>query len=155
GPGTTLQKGYYWVRAVRGDNFHKYLQTKPLLRTGPLILDDYKTAGQFAVKDGQLVQLISAPDEPPKFLYATVSPEKQRSGRTLGLSFAATPSTYGRFVWQGDSLTWAHPSVVRKNPAAWFVCEDKQLALNLGDYMYQPSPGCVDETIHFYNDAKA
>ncbi|KAL1652739.1 hypothetical protein SLS61_004721 [Didymella pomorum] len=73
GPGTTLQSGYYWIRAVAAPNFHKYMQTKPLYATGAALLGDYTTAGQFQVVDGQLVQLVSAPGTAVKLLYAVVS----------------------------------------------------------------------------------
>jgi len=47
GPGTTLQSGYYWIRAVESLNFHKYLQSNPLYSTGLAVMGDYTTAGQF------------------------------------------------------------------------------------------------------------
>jgi hypothetical protein len=39
--------------------------------------------------------------------------------------------------------------VQSQNPAAWYVCEGKQLFLNLGDYLYQTPSGCSDETVRF------
>ncbi|EHK97298.1 hypothetical protein M7I_6928 [Glarea lozoyensis 74030] len=56
GPGTTLQSGYLWIRAVAAPNFHKYLQTKPMYSPGTAIMDSYTTAGQFQIVSGQLVQ---------------------------------------------------------------------------------------------------
>jgi hypothetical protein len=56
GPGTTLQSGYYWIRAVASPNFHKYLQTKPMYVPGTAIMDSYTTAGQFQIVSGQLIQ---------------------------------------------------------------------------------------------------
>jgi hypothetical protein len=56
-PGTTLQSGYYWIRAVESPNFHQYLQTSPEYVPGTAILDDYTSAGQFQVVNGQLVEL--------------------------------------------------------------------------------------------------
>lgn len=56
GPGSTLQNGYLWIRAVAAPNFHKYLQTKPQYVPGTAIMDSYTTAGQFQIVDGQLEQ---------------------------------------------------------------------------------------------------
>jgi hypothetical protein len=58
GPGTTLQSGCYWIRAVEAPNFHKYLQTKPEYSPGTALMDSYTTAAQFQIVSGQLVQLI-------------------------------------------------------------------------------------------------
>jgi hypothetical protein len=69
GPGTTLQAGYYWVRAIESPNFHKYLQTSQEYTAGTAIMGDYTTAGQFSTANGQLVGLITS-----GFLYAVVSP---------------------------------------------------------------------------------
>jgi len=80
GPGTTLQSGYYWVRAVTEPNFHKYLQTTPEYSPGVAVLNAYTTAGQFQVVDGQLVQLVSGTGTPPSFLYGNVGQEKTRGG---------------------------------------------------------------------------
>jgi hypothetical protein len=169
GPGTTLQKGHFWIRAVTKpskhvlftshypcpnnmSDFHKYLQTKPALVPGIAILDDYTTAGQFAIQNGQFMELISSPGETPKHLYATVSPKKQKDGRTLSMNFTSSPGTFGKFAFQGDSVTWTPPAgdIKRKNNAAWYVCEKQQLFLNLMDYMAPPPlPGCSDHTVSF------
>ena len=83
GPGTTLQSGYYWIRAVESPNFHKYLQSNLLYSTGPAVMGDYTTAGQFQVVDGQLVQLISTPGATAQFLYGVVSTETYNNNRTF------------------------------------------------------------------------
>jgi hypothetical protein len=123
------------------------------------------------------MELISAPGQPPKHLYATVYPKKLKDGRTLSMNFTSSPGNFGKFAFQGDSVTWTPPpgDIKRKNNAAWYVCEKQQLFLNLMDYLAPPPlPGCSDHTvnhlptpcsvfgseltvgqIHFYNDAKA
>lgn len=83
GPGTTLQSGYYWICAVESPNFHKYLQSNPLYSTGPAVMGDYTTAGQFQVVDGQLVQLISTPGATAQLLYGVVSTETYSNNRTF------------------------------------------------------------------------
>ena len=155
GPGTILQTGYLWIRAVAAPNFHKYLQSKPLYATGPALMNDYTTAGQFQVVDGQLVQLVSAPGEPVKLLYATVSPEKVINDASLAVTFTTTKNTYGTFKFGGDDLQWSAPGVTRPNPSAWYVCAGQQLYINLGNYMYLTPSGCADQTIHYYNDKTA
>ncbi|KAK8080307.1 hypothetical protein PG997_008125 [Apiospora hydei] len=146
GPGTTLQKGWYWVRAVAAPNYHKYLQTKPAVAAGTALLESYTTAGQFNVVDGQLVE---------------------NTGEGNG---------FGAFAFQGDALTWSAPEVQRQNVAAWLVCKDQALFINTGAYAYQTPAGCSDQTvrrsrslvggcsrsgltqlpqIHYYNDAHA
>lgn len=81
GPGTTLIDGYYWVRAVTAPNFHKYMQSAPLLGTGAVVLESHTTAGQLQIVEGQLVQLISDPGAPEAFLYAAVSKERTHGDR--------------------------------------------------------------------------
>ncbi|KAF4543863.1 Carbohydrate-binding module family 1 protein [Lasiodiplodia theobromae] len=156
GPGTTLQDGYLWIRAVEEPNFHKYLQSAPLYSTGTATIDLYTQAGQFTIDaDGQLAQLVSAPGEAEKLLYAHVAGAATRDGRTLAVTFAETKGTYGTFAWQGDALTWSAANVTRPNLSAWYVCEDQALFVNLGNYLYQTPDGCADETIHYYNDKTA
>ncbi|KAF2205207.1 hypothetical protein GQ43DRAFT_362846 [Delitschia confertaspora ATCC 74209] len=155
GPGTELQSGYYWIRAVEAPNFHKYLQSNPLYGTGSAVLGDYTTAGQFQVVDGQLVQLVSAPGAAVKLLYGTVSQERSFNNQALLLSWSETKNTYGTFGWQGDGLTWSVAGITRPNSIAWYVCTGQQVYINLGNYMYQTPTGCVDETIHYYNDKHA
>ncbi|KAF2629556.1 carbohydrate-binding module family 1 protein [Macroventuria anomochaeta] len=155
GPGTTLQSGYYWIRAVAAPNFHNYMQTKPLYATGAALLGDYTTAGQFQVVDGQLVQLVSAPGAPVKLLYAVVSETRYINDNSLSVTFSTTKNTYGQFAWNGDGLTWTVAGITRPNAAAWYVCTGQQLYINLGNYLYQTPAGCADQTIHYYNDKTA
>ncbi|KAJ8105719.1 hypothetical protein OPT61_g10010 [Boeremia exigua] len=119
GPGTILQDGYYWIRAVAAPNFHKYMQTKPSYATGAALLEDYTTAGQFQIVDGQLVQLVSAPGAAVKLLYAVVSETRYINGNSLSVTFSTTKNAYGQFAWQGDGLTWTVAGVSRPNSAAW------------------------------------
>ncbi|KAK3080063.1 hypothetical protein LTS18_003227, partial [Coniosporium uncinatum] len=119
GPGSTLQSGYYWVRAVTAPNFHKYLQTSPNYAAGPAVLQTYTTAGQFQIIVGQLVQLTSAAGAAaPSLLYAGVAQEKTKGGRTLAVTFSPTKNTYGTFAWQGDALTWSAPGLTRPQASA-------------------------------------
>lgn len=83
GAGTTLQSGYYWIRAVESPYFHYYLQSEQLYSTGTGVLGSYTTAGQFQVVDGQLVQLISAPGAATQLLYGIVSQTASFDGRKL------------------------------------------------------------------------
>ncbi|KAL6711294.1 hypothetical protein ACN47E_005825 [Coniothyrium glycines] len=155
GPGTTLQSGYYWIRAVAAPNFHKYVQTNPLYATGPALLGDYTKAGQLQVVSGQLVQLVSAPGDPVKLLYAVVSPEKVINGNSLAVTFSESKNTYGTFAFGGDDLQWSEPSINRPNKSAWYVCTGQKLYVNLGNYLYNTPAGCADQTIHYYNDKTA
>lgn len=154
GPGTTLQTGYYWIRAVAAPNFHKYMQTSPLYSTGSALLGDYTTAGQFQIVNDQLVQLVSAPGEATKLLYGVVSETRYINDNSLSVTFSETKNTFGKFVWSGDGLQWSAASVTRPNNGAWYVCSGK-LYVNLGNYLYQTPAGCADQTIHYYNDSKA
>ncbi|KAF2839722.1 hypothetical protein M501DRAFT_912971, partial [Patellaria atrata CBS 101060] len=155
GPGTTLQKGYYWIRAVASPNFHKYLQTKPAYQPGIALIESYTTAGQFQIVSGQLAELVSAPGAAEEFLYANVAQTKTHDGRTLAVSFNTTKNDYGTWAWSGDALTWSAPDQQRPNAAAHYVCQGQQLFINLGAYLYNWPSGCADQTIHYYNDAKA
>lgn len=144
------------MRAVTSPNYHKYMQTKPLYSTGPALLGDYTTAGQFQIVDGQLVQLVSGPGETPvKLLYATVSQTRSINNASLAVSFSETKNTYGTFKWGGDDLQWSVSGISRPNPSAWYVCTGQQMYINLGNYMYQTPSGCADQTIHYYNDKTA
>lgn len=152
GPGSTLQTNYLWIRAVEDPNFHKYLQTKPTYSTGLAILDSYTTAGQFNIVNGQLVELI---DNKGTLLYANVLPQSDPSKNYLPVSFSTSKNTNGTFAFSGDAVTWSSPGVARQNNAAWLVCANQQLFINLGAYDYNTPAGCADETIHFYNGATA
>jgi hypothetical protein len=155
GPGKTLQSGYYWVRAVAAPNFHKYIQTKPLYSSGDALLGDYTTAGQFQVVDGQLVQLVSAPGQSTKLLYANVSDKRVINDMSLAVTFLETKNTYGAFAWGGDDLQWSVAGVNRPNKSAWYVCTGQKIYVNLGNYLYQTPSGCADQTLHYYNDKTA
>ncbi|KAE8442058.1 hypothetical protein EG329_003866 [Mollisiaceae sp. DMI_Dod_QoI] len=133
GPGTTLQSGYLWIRAVEAPNFHKYLQSKPLYSPGVAILDTYTSAGQFQIVSGQLVQLINSTYS----LYANVQ-QNTTAAVKLSVSFNTTKNAYGTFVFSGDAVTWSTPDIKRPNLSAWLT-----------------PAGCADETIHFYNDKTA
>lgn len=65
------------------------------------------------------------------------------------------PDTYGTFTFSGDTLSWSTPGVQRQNNAAFLVCEEKHVYVNLGPYAYQTPAGCADQTIHYYNGATA
>ncbi|KAI1386630.1 uncharacterized protein F4822DRAFT_322231 [Hypoxylon trugodes] len=154
GPGTTLQSGWYWIRAVASPNFHKYLQTKPANAAGTAILESYKTAGQYNVKEGQLVAN-TGDGGAPLYLHVEKPADLANPPRTLGTSFNTTKNDFGTFEFQGDALTWSVPDVKRQNLAAWLVCKDQALFINTGAYGYQTPSGCADQTIHYYNDAHA
>ncbi|KAH8659207.1 hypothetical protein BGZ60DRAFT_433951 [Tricladium varicosporioides] len=150
GPGTTLQSGYYWIRAVASPNFHKYLQSKPLYSESVAVLESYTTAGQFNVVSGQLVQLVSG-----GFLYGVVEKFNNSTQVKLQVSFSKEKNTYGTFQWSGDALQWTATDVKRQNLSAWLVCGAQSLWVNLGAYGYMTPAGCADQTIHYYNDKTA
>ncbi|KAI1749969.1 hypothetical protein F4782DRAFT_510864 [Xylaria castorea] len=152
GPGTTLQAGWYWVRAVVQPNYHKYLQTKPANAAGAAILENYRTAGQYKIEDGQLIANTGTGGAP---LYLHVEKPADFAQRTLATWFNVTRNNFGTFAWQGDALTWSAPDVKRQNLAAWLVCASQALFINTGAYAYQTPAGCADQTIHYYNDAHA
>ncbi|KAI0458599.1 hypothetical protein F5B21DRAFT_398911 [Xylaria acuta] len=154
GPGTTLQAGWYWVRAVAQPNYHKYLQTKPANAAGTAILESARTAGQYKIEDGQLIANTGG-GAPPLYLYLHVEKPADFAQRTLATWFNVTRNEFGTFAWQGDALTWSAPEVKRQNLAAWLVCSSQALFINTGAYAYQTPAGCADQTIHYYNDAHA
>jgi hypothetical protein len=39
--------------------------------------------------------------------------------------------------------------VQRQNVAAWYVCENQTLWINLGAYLYGTPAGCADQTVSF------
>jgi hypothetical protein len=39
--------------------------------------------------------------------------------------------------------------VQRQNVAAWYVCENQSLWINLGAYLYGTPAGCADQTVSF------
>jgi hypothetical protein len=131
------------------------MQTSPLYSPGPALLGDYTQAGQFQVVAGQLVQLVSAPNEPVKLLYAVVSETRSINDMSLAVSFSEAKNTYGTFAWGGDDLQWSVGGVNRPNKSAWYVCTGQRMYINLGNYLYGTPKGCADQTIHFYNDKTA
>lgn len=131
------------------------MQTSPLYSTGSALLGDYKTAGQFQIVDGQLVQLVSAPGEPVKLLYAVVSETRSINDNSLAVTFSETKNTYGTFKFGGDDVEWTVAGVSRPNVSAWYVCTGQKLYINLGNYLYQTPTGCADQTINYYNDSHA
>ncbi|KAK1768204.1 hypothetical protein QBC33DRAFT_536526 [Phialemonium atrogriseum] len=149
---TTLQDGQYWIRAVASPNFHKYLQTSPANEVGVAVLGSSKTAGQFSVAGGQLVEWTGEGGSP---LYLNVEKPADLTQRTLATWFNTTKNEFGTFVFQGDALTWSTPEINRQNLAAWLVCKNQELFINTGAYAYQTPEGCADQTIHYYNDKTA
>jgi hypothetical protein len=141
GPGTTLQAGYYWIRAVESPNFI-VLAASPGYTIGIATMGDYTMAGQFNIVNGQLVELITG-----GLLYAVVSPHTDSTVTKLAVTFSKTPNTYGTFAFSGDAVTWIISSISRPNSAAWLVCTGQQLFINLGPYVYGTPAGCADETV--------
>lgn len=96
------------------------MQSKPLYATGPAILGDYTTAGQFQVVSGQLVQLVSgAGEKPEKLLYGVVSETRYINNNSLSVTWSEEKNTYGTFKFGGDDLQWSGPGITRPNPSAW------------------------------------
>ena len=108
-------------------------------------MNDYTTAGQFNIVNGQLVELI----DPVKGtqLYANVEQPANSSVVKLAMTFKATPNTFGTFSFSGDAVQWSTPSISRPNLSAWLVCQAQQLFINLGPYDYDTPAGCADETV--------
>jgi hypothetical protein len=131
------------------------MQSKPLYATGPAILGDYTTAGQFQIVSDQLVQLVSAPGEATKLLYGVVGETRLINNLSLAVTWSAQKNTYGKFAFNGDGLTWSVAGIQRPNAAAWYVCTGQQMYINLGNYLYGTPAGCADQTIHYYNDKTA
>ena len=140
-PGTTLQSGYYWIRAVESPNFHRYLQTSPEYVPGTAILGNYTSAGQFNIINGQLVELVTG-----GLLYANVEMQENSTVTKLAVTFETTQNTYGTFDFSGDAVEWSVASISRPNLSAWLVCAN-QLYINLGAYDYMTPSGCADETV--------
>jgi hypothetical protein len=145
---TTLQSGYYWVRAVEAPNFHSYLQAAPTATPSPgpglAHLLSPKSAGQFNIINGQLVYY--APGG--TLLYMWVENPADKTQRKLETGFGAEKNTYGTFAFQGDTVTWSVADIKRPNTAAWLVCgSGGQLYINTGAYAYDTPAGCADETV--------
>ncbi|KAI0440791.1 carbohydrate-binding module family 1 protein [Xylaria telfairii] len=155
---TTLQSGYYWVRAVASPNFHSYLQAAPTATPSPGPGDAYlrsaQNAGQFNIIDGQLEY--NPGSSSGKKLYMSVENPTNKTQRTLETWFDTTKNTYGTFAFQGDTLTWSVADITRPNPAAWLACgNDNQVYINTGAYAYDTPAGCADQTIHSYGGSTA
>ncbi|KAK2001428.1 hypothetical protein LX36DRAFT_570248 [Colletotrichum falcatum] len=147
---TTLISGWYWIRAVASPNFHSYLQAKPTLAPSKAYLEAPSGAGQFRIEAGQLVHLTGSSS-----LYLNVENPTDKTQRKLETWFSTSKNTYGTFAFQGDTLTWSTPDINRPNLAAWLVCEDQEVFINTGAYLYQTPAGCFDQTIHSYGGSTA
>ncbi|KAI1262783.1 hypothetical protein F5Y18DRAFT_418657 [Xylariaceae sp. FL1019] len=155
---TTLQSGYYWIRAVESPNFHSYLQAAPTATPSPGPGDAYllspANAGQFNVIDGQLVY--NPGSAIGETMYMWVENSTNKTQRTLETGFDTSENTYGTFAFSGDTLTWSVSDISRPNVGAWYVCgDDGQLYINTGAYAYDTPSGCADETIHYYGGSTA
>ncbi|KAI1748902.1 carbohydrate-binding module family 1 protein [Xylaria castorea] len=155
---TTLQSGYYWVRAVASPNFHSYLQAAPTATPSPGPGDAYlrsaQNAGQFNIVDGQLEY--NPGSSGGETLYMWVEDPTDKTQRTLQTWFDTTKNPYGTFAFQGDAVTWTVADISRPNTAAWLVCGNNgQLYINTGAYAYDTPSGCADQTIHYYGGSTA
>ena len=101
-----------------------------------------------AIVDGQLIELI---DTKGTKLYANIGEAPSASATYLPVSFTTAKNTLGTFAYQGDTLTWSAAGVQRQNVAAWYVCENQSLWINLGAYLYGTPAGCVDQTVSFFS----
>ncbi|RYC55445.1 hypothetical protein CHU98_g10771 [Xylaria longipes] len=145
----TLQSGYYWVQAVASPNFHSYLQAAPTVTSSPGPGDAYlrpaQNAGQFNIVDGQLEN--NPGSSGGGMPYIRVEDPTDKTQRTLQTWFDTTENPYGKFAFQGDTLTWTVADISRPHAGAWLVCgNDGQLYINAGAYAYDTPSGCVDQT---------
>ncbi|KAF9022237.1 carbohydrate-binding module family 1 protein [Hymenopellis radicata] len=153
GGSTTLQPGYSFIRAVEDPNFHKYLRSEVKFTASQAVLGEPGDAAQFQITGGQLIQ--NANGTP---LYAVVETPADSTVKKLAVSWSASPSTSGAFVFSGDTVEWSSPNMTRPQNNAWLVCPDAaglDLYINLGAYAYQTPAGCADETIHAYTGSTA
>ncbi|KAK4097262.1 carbohydrate-binding module family 1 protein [Parathielavia hyrcaniae] len=158
---TTLEPGWYWIRAVASPYYRSYLQaaptpaptTSPSTPGGPnALISNPSRAGQFNVISGQLVWHRFGGQQP---MYMHVEDPADRTQRKLRTWFAASPNAHGTFGFQGDTLTWSVADISRPNAAAWLVCAGDELFVNTGPFLYQTPAGCFDHTIHSYGGSKA
>ena len=146
---TTLDSGWYWIRAVASPYFHSYLQAAPT-STPMAEVAKASNAGQFNVNNGQLVWHRFG-GQPP--LYMQVENPADKTQRKLKTWFAATQGTYGTFSFSGDTLQWTVSDIARPNTAAWLVCAGDQLFVNTGAFLYQTPEGCSDQTVSALPDS--
>ncbi|KAI8947877.1 carbohydrate-binding module family 1 protein [Xylaria longipes] len=131
GASTTLStSGYYWVQAVASPNFHSYLQAAPTVTSSPGPGDAYlrpaQNAGQFNIVDGQLEN--NPGSSGGGMPYIRVEDPTDKTQRTLQTWFDTTENPYGKFAFQGDTLTWTVADISRPHAGAWLVCgNDGQL----------------------------
>lgn len=148
---TSLQQGWYWIRAVASPNFHSYLAAAPtasptMSPSAILASPSLGISGQFNIISGQLVlNKFGNGDN----WYMHVENPADKTQRKLRTWFEqGKPATYGAFAFQGDTLTWSVEDIKRPNTAAWLVCgEGKELFVNTGAYLYQTPEGCFDHTV--------
>ncbi|KAK4095760.1 hypothetical protein N658DRAFT_490458 [Parathielavia hyrcaniae] len=157
---TTLEPGWYWIRAVASPYYCSYLQAAPTPTPVPApatpgpnaLISSPSRAGQFNIISGQLVWHRFG-GLPPMYMH--VENPIDRTLRKLRTWFAASPNTHGTFGFQGDTLTWSVADISRPNSAAWLVCAGGELFVNTGPFLYQTLAGCFDYTIHSYGGSKA
>lgn len=142
---TTLVNGYYWIRAVSPPNYHLYLQSSSPLSAGTALINTHTSAGQFQLTaDGQLVYYRGTSATP---LYLNIENPTNKTQRKLQTQFQDTKNSYGKFAFQGDTLTWSVADISRPNTAAWLVCAGQELFVNTGAYGYDTPAGCADQTV--------
>ncbi|KAK1751346.1 hypothetical protein QBC47DRAFT_434299 [Echria macrotheca] len=151
---TTLENGWFWIRAVATPYYRSYLQAAPTATAAPIpaVLSKNTGAGQFNVISGQLVYNRFGAG---KQQYMHVENPADKTQRKLRTWFDATPNDYGAFAFQGDTLIWTVADITRPNAAAWLVCEGDMLFVNTGAFLYNTPAGCFDHTIHSYGGSKA
>jgi hypothetical protein len=159
---TTLQEGWFWIRAVATPHYRSYLQAAALPTTTtsentkiPAIIAPGAggRAGQFKVVGGQLVMNCSTNGNNESW-YMDVENPSDKSQRKLRTWFeigdGGNGNGYGAFGFQGDTLTWSVGEIRRPNEAAWLVCGDEGgLFVNTGAFLYDTPEGCWDHTVSF------
>uniref|UniRef100_L7IQ86 Uncharacterized protein n=1 Tax=Pyricularia oryzae (strain P131) TaxID=1143193 RepID=L7IQ86_PYRO1 len=113
---TVLAQGQYWIRAVAPPNYHKYLQTQPANVAGRAVLGGADTAGQFSIRDGQLVAATGA-GEPALYLHverpAVLTDPPQRA---LATWFNTTRNDFGSLPGRATRWCGRPPSSRGKTP---------------------------------------
>jgi hypothetical protein len=124
------------------------MQTNPVFGSPIAVLDNYQSAGQFKIENGQLIQLISAPGDAPELLYATVATNTTHNGRTRAVSFSSKMGRYEAFDLENNAVVWTDMSDERSaNASSWWICEGNQLFINLGDFESGTDEGCLDQKV--------